>query len=79
MLATQYFYNKVLIKRPYLKNEKIEYVLENPVKVEHQIEENRIRYSGYIKEIDKYLRVITLIDGITVHNAFPDRNFKLGD
>ena len=28
------------------------------------------------EEIDKYLRVVTLEDGMTIHNAFPDRNFR---
>ena len=33
---------------------------------------------GYnIEELGKYLRVITLEDGETLHNAFPDRNFNL--
>jgi hypothetical protein len=27
-------------------------------------------------ELGKYLRVITLEDGETVHNAFPDRDFE---
>jgi hypothetical protein len=27
-------------------------------------------------EIGMYLRVITFPDGETVHNAFPDRNFR---
>ncbi len=76
MLTTEYFQNKVLIKRPYLKIEWIEYVLNNPVKIEHQHENNRIRWA-FIKEIGKFLRVVTLKDGITVHNAFPDRDFKI--
>ncbi|MBM2814256.1 MAG: hypothetical protein HW421_1018 [Ignavibacteria bacterium] len=76
MLGTDYFYNKVMIKRPYLKLEWIERVLENPVKEENQAEDGRIRYWGYIDEIGKYLRVITLDDGITVHNAFPDMDFN---
>ncbi|OGU92062.1 MAG: hypothetical protein A2475_02945 [Ignavibacteria bacterium RIFOXYC2_FULL_35_21] len=77
MLSTDYFQNKVLLKRPYLKNEWIEYVLQNPAKVEIQAEDNRIRYWAFIKEIGKYLRVVTLTDGITVHNAFPDRDFTI--
>ncbi|MGA2298778.1 MAG: hypothetical protein ABSG15_14620 [FCB group bacterium] len=76
MQGTKYFYNKVLVKRPYLKLEWIEKVLENPVKVEIQFEDNRVRNWGYIEELGKYLRVVTLQDGKTVHNAFPDRNFK---
>lgn len=76
MLATDYFYNKVLIKRPYLKLVWIEAVLASPAKVLRQIEYNRIRYWGYNEELGKYLRVVTLEDGITVHNAFPDRDFE---
>jgi hypothetical protein len=30
---------------------------------------------AYIEELGKYLRVVTLEDGETVHNAFPDRDF----
>jgi hypothetical protein len=75
MKFTDYFQNKVLIKRPYLKLEWIEYVMNNPIKIEYQIEDNRIRIWGYIEEINKYLRVITLEDGETIHNAFPDRDF----
>ena len=53
----------------------IENVLDNPCWVEYQVEDKRIRYWGYIEELGKYLRVITLDDGKTVHNSFPDRNF----
>ena len=31
---------------------------------------------GYIKEEDKYLRVILLPDGETIHNAFFDRRYE---
>ncbi|MGK7938614.1 MAG: hypothetical protein AB4062_00350 [Crocosphaera sp.] len=37
----------------------------------------RIRHWCYIEELGKYLRVVTLDDGETIHNAFPDRNFKV--
>jgi len=51
-------------------------VLKNPVKIEKQ-EHNRYRFWGAIKELDgRFLRVITLEDKITIHNAFPDRRFK---
>ncbi len=32
--------------------------------------------SGFSFRSLKYLRVVTLEDGQTVHNAFPDRDFK---
>ena len=38
--------------------------------------DGRIRHWRYIDELGKYLRVITLGDGETLHNAFPDRRFK---
>ena len=75
MKTTHYFRNSVLARRPYLKPEWIERVLQNPIKVEVQ-SNGRIRYWGYIEEEDKYLRVIVEPDGETVHNAFFDRGFK---
>ncbi len=74
---TEYFSKKVLEKRSYLKIEWIEQVVNNPIRIEIQTENNRIRFWAYIDEIEKYLRVVTLSDGKTVHNAFPDRSFKL--
>ena len=38
--------------------------------------DGRKRRWGYIKDVDKYLRIIVLEDGETIHNAFFDRNFK---
>jgi len=75
MKTTRYFTEQVLHKRPYLKTEWIEQVLNKPIKTEIQ-PEGRIRYWAYIEELNKYLRVVTLADGQTVHNAFPDRDFK---
>jgi len=41
-----------------------------------EVQENgRIRYWGFVEEIDKYSRVLTVEDGETVHCAMPDRNF----
>ena len=74
---TLYFENEVLRKRPYLKKEWCIRVVENPIKVEFQ-ENNRFRFWGRIDELEeKILRVITLEDKITIHNAFLDRRFKL--
>jgi len=73
---TEYFEKEVLRKRPYIKKEWCIRVLENPVKVEMQ-EKNRIRFWGYIQEMEnRALRVITLEDRETIHNAFFDRRFK---
>ena len=50
--------------------------IENPLKIESQ-ESNRFRFWGIITELDgKILRVVTLSDKKTIHNAFPDRGFK---
>ncbi|MBW2345822.1 MAG: hypothetical protein JRF53_17850 [Deltaproteobacteria bacterium] len=73
---TEYFENEVLRKRPYLKKEWCIQVIENPIKVERQ-EHNRFRFWGEIKELGgRVLRVVTLDDKKTIHNAFPDRRFK---
>lgn len=74
---TDYFEKEVMRKRPYLKKEWCIQVLKNPLRVERQ-EENRFRFWGAIEELEGIiLRVITLDDKITIHNAFPDRRFKL--
>ena len=74
---TEYFEKEVLRKRPYLKKEWSIKVIENHLRVEPQ-EQNRYRYWGRVEEFEgKILRVITLEDRKTIHNAFPDRGFKL--
>ncbi len=76
MKTTRYFEEQVLMKRPYLKREWCEQAIQNPIR--KVVEPNgRIRHWCYIEELDKYLRVVTLDDGETIHNAFPDRNFKV--
>ena len=73
---TDYFENEVLQKRPYLKKEWCIQVLEHPIRSEPQ-ENNRFRFWGAIPEFDnRILRVVTLEDKVTIHNAFPDRRFK---
>ena len=73
---TDYFENEVLRKRPYLKKEWCERVLDNAIRAEPQ-EHNRFRFWGEIDELSgRYLRVITLADKVTIHNAFPDRRFE---
>ena len=53
----------------------IKSVIENPERVEIQ-SDGRIRKWAKIPEAGKYLRVILLEDGETVHNAFFDRSYK---
>ena len=59
---TEYFETEVLRKRPYLR------------KVQ---EHNRVRFWAKVPELgDRVLRVVTLEDKLTIHNAFLDRGFK---
>lgn len=72
---TRYFENEVLRKRPYLKKAWCVYVIEHAVRMEPQ-EQNRYRFWAAIPELGgRYLRVVTLADKRTIHNAFPDRGF----
>ena len=73
---TEYFEKEVLRKRPYIKKDWCIRIINNYIKLEKQ-ENNRYRFWGVIDEFDsKILRVVTLKDKITIHNAFPDRRFK---
>jgi len=76
MESTDYFRNDVLVKRPYIKTEWLKLALSNPLRKETQTDDGRILHWVWIVELDRYLRVVTLEDGTTVHNAFPDRRFK---
>jgi hypothetical protein len=60
-MFTDYFETEVLRKRPYLRREWCIHVIENAIRSELE---------------GRYLRVITLEDRVTIHNAFPDRRFK---
>ena len=73
---TEYFEKKVLAKRPYVTKELCIRVVEAPIRFERQ-EANRFRFWRAIPELEgKVLRVITLEDKVTIHNAFLDRRFK---
>ena len=76
MQTTDYFRNDVMVKRPYIKPEWVLLALANPVRREIQADDGRIRHWVWIEELNRYLRVVTLDDGTTVHNAFPDRRFS---
>jgi hypothetical protein len=42
-----------------------------------EVEEGgRVRYRLLVPELGRHLRVVTLADGETVHNAFPDRGYR---
>lgn len=78
MPTTRYFSEQVLRKRPYIQIAWCEAVVRAPLRRETQ-PEGRIRFWGAV--IDprdgktRYLRVVTLEDGATIHNAFFDRDF----
>ncbi len=76
MKTTEYF--KHLRKRPdraIIKDEWINRVMQLPEKTEVQ-SDGRIRKWAWIPEESRFLRVILLEDGETVHNAFFDGSFK---
>lgn len=58
-----------------IKEEWILETISKPLRTAIQ-SDGRIRKWGYIEEVGKYLRVILLEDGETIHNAFFDRSYK---
>ncbi|MEN9896770.1 MAG: hypothetical protein RLZZ66_419 [Pseudomonadota bacterium] len=78
MQFTQYFHSTRLRQdRESIKMDWIEYVVSHPTK-EFIQEDGRVRRWASIKEAEgRYLRVVLLEDGETIHNAFFDRSFKL--
>jgi hypothetical protein len=76
MKTTRYFREQVLRKRPYIQTEWYERILAEPIARAVQ-SDGRIRFWGRVPELGSRVpRVVTLADGETVHNAFPDRDFK---
>lgn len=76
MKYTQYFnFMKNRPDRAVVKEEWILDTIKTPLRQEVQ-SDGRIRKWKFIEEAGKYLRVILLEDGETVHNVFFDRNFK---
>lgn len=75
MKCTQYFlYTRKRIDRAGIKDEWIQRAMNKPIHTETQ-SDGRIRKWIRIPEANKYLRVILLPDGETVHNAFFDRHY----
>ena len=77
MKVTDYFkYVSLRPDRRQIKREWIQRVVDHPEKRHIQID-GRWRLWGKVPEAEgRYLRVILLEDGKTVHNAFFDRGFK---
>ena len=80
MKTTRYFDEQVLRKRPYINPAWCEAVLRQPLRREVQ-PDGRIRFWGRIAQPGgkrpQFLRVVTLEDAETVHNAFLDRRFRM--
>jgi hypothetical protein len=74
---TPYFENVVLVKRPYLTRAICIRVIEAPLRSAVQPDGQRVRYWARVPELgDRVLRVVTLSDRNTIHNAFLDRRYK---
>jgi hypothetical protein len=73
---TSYFEREVLRKRPYIRREWCVHVVQHAVRSERQ-DDDRWRFWAPIADLgNRYLRVVTLEDGTTIHNAFLDRGFR---
>jgi hypothetical protein len=77
MKATKYFqFRRCLADRIAIKDEWIKEVVRNPSRRITQ-DDGRIRLWGKVAEAsDRYIRVVLLEDGETIHNAFFDRTYK---
>jgi hypothetical protein len=74
--CTDYFkYVRLRPDRARILDQWIEAAIALPIREEVQAD-GRIRRWTFIDVEQKYLRVILLPDGETVHNAFFDRNFN---
>ena len=77
MKVTAYF--EAIRRRPdraVIHSESIERAIREPIR-EHVQADGRLRRWVQVPEVEgRYLRVVLLSDGETVHNAFFDRGFK---
>lgn len=77
MKTTKYFKaTRIRPDREIIKDEWIQYVVQHPEREQIQAD-GRIKRWARIEEMEgRYLRVILLADGETIHNVFFDRGFK---
>lgn len=82
MKTTRYFDEQVRRKRPYIELRWCVETVATPLHREEQ-PNGRIRFWGKVTLAGqirpRYLRVVTLADGETIHNAFFDRRFREED
>jgi hypothetical protein len=77
MKFTEYFnFTRQRPDRAGIKLEWIEFTFSKPDHEEMQTD-GRVRRWAFIKEADKFLRIVILEDKQTIHNAFFDSSFKL--
>lgn len=73
MRATRHFLEQVLRKRPYIMPDWCEAVVRSPLHRQTK-PDGRIRFWGAVVDprdgMTRYLRVVTLDDAETIHNAF---------
>ena len=75
MKTTKYFdHVRTQPDRAIIRNEWIADAIDNALETRIQ-SDGRIRKWVFIKTVGRYLRVILLEDGATVHNAFFDRGY----
>ncbi len=73
--TTQYFrYRRRGADRTRIRDEGIDAAVRHPIKESIQ-DGGRIRRWTYVDSERRFLRVVRLEDGLTVHNAFFDRGF----
>jgi hypothetical protein len=79
MKTTRYSGEQVLRKRPYINPYQCAEVIARPLRRLIQ-DDGRIRHWGRVVDgrdgTTRVLRVVTLDDGETIHNAFFDRDFR---
>lgn len=79
MKTSEYYLETARFKHPEITEEAAHEVIRNPERVVEQ-HDGRFQYHGKVTFADgshtMYIRVITLPDGETLYNAFPDRHFN---
>jgi hypothetical protein len=79
MKTTRYFAEQVLRKRPYLSTKQFGAILTAPLRRSVQ-SDGRVRYWRQVTDPRdgqrRVLRIVTLDDDETIHNAFFDRGYR---
>ena len=82
MKTTRYFREQVLRKRPHIDPAWCAAIIAEPLRRDDQ-PDGRIHFWGEVtqpgEDAPRILRVVTLEDGETIHNAFFDRGFGRGE